>query len=198
MKSCSNELKELVKKVNLKGKLERDEEKGICMRFEGLRYKLLAVPEEWKINMLLTLKRSITAIVDSLACYLAKNILPKAGIDDSKALSPFCQELSKIFDHWIEMENTKRMKDKVRNLKVAVLSLLEYDTSYRWRFQYLFEKVLDGSIGVDIEKLKLSDDDKYFLAGKVDFAYGEKDPEGIKFRKMFLDDLKKLAKKGEK
>jgi len=171
-------------------------EKGIITKFDGLSYPLLAFPTSQQVNNLLPLKRAISSIVQSSANYF-KQLLPHDK-DGNVILSPFGRELVKAFDYLISWETNEKMKAKLEAFKWVILAILEIDTSYRWRAQFLIEKVLSGEAGINLENLKLQPEDKYFFSMKADHYYGERDPEGQEYRKKAYEDLERLRKEVKK
>ena len=72
------------------------------------------------------------------------------------------RELYEGFNRLIEAETGEGLKQFWAQVRDILCVILEYDTSYRWRLSWLIEHI-------DIEKLKLTENDRYWLSLKHDF-----------------------------
>lgn len=78
-----------------------------------------------------------------------------------------CKELYKGFDKLIALEPNPRMHSLWRSIRDLLCYFLQEDTSYRFRIQLLLTEL------IDINKLKLTPSDEYWLGTRADFNYNK-------------------------
>lgn len=81
------------------------------------------------------------------------DILPR------EKMLPAVRTLWDAFEDVKNAEVTEDMKERVKLWQTVLCWLMSEDDAYRFRMQYLFERV-------DMQKMKLSEQDKYFFRGK--------------------------------
>ena len=86
-------------------------------------------------------------------------------------LCPFVKELWRVLTLLEEAEMTEDMRLRIRNGKKAICYFLQEDDSYRFRFQWLLERL-------NMKKCRLSKADKYYFRAKY-FKADYKDEKSI-------------------
>lgn len=74
-------------------------------------------------------------------------------------MCPMVRELWRAFEELENAEVTEDMKERIRLYKVVICHLFQEDDAYRFRFQWLSERI-------NWKKIRLSKADKYFFRGK--------------------------------
>jgi hypothetical protein len=130
-------------------RVEVDPIKGILLWVKGRPHPLKAFPFQNVIDMLDLLKAPISSILDSTlakqAAVLRKYLPPKKlSVGENQAefdLDPFDRSLREAIDEVIracrDSDGGKILADRLENAKDILLTLLYYDTSYRWLAQML-------------------------------------------------------------
>lgn len=83
----------------------------------------------------------------------------KFDIPPKEKFLPAVKEIWRAFEDLENAEVTGDMKERVRLWKTVLCWLMQEDDAYRYRFQYLLERI-------DMKKVKLSKADKYYFRGK--------------------------------
>lgn len=79
-------------------------------------------------------------------------------IPDENLVEPI-RELARVFDLLVKAEDEPDMKKMMGQMKDSICMILNEDDAWRFRFQWAMEKL-------DMNKIKLSKSDKYFMRGK--------------------------------
>lgn len=148
-----HEMRRAEMRINEKGERE--------MHIEGEKYPLRGFPQE---SILTGKVEKMKIMVKDLLFLISE--ARKETIPDEELTEPV-REIARIFNILIEAENAMRMKDRWRMAKRFVCHFLEQDDAYRFRVQWLSEKI-------DLKKLRLSKADKYYFYSRTDFNWEQK------------------------
>jgi len=135
-------------------RLEVKDGKGLFTHIEGAKYPMRGMPREP------VLKKVLDPFKAKMEKYLIEKIwefIPHE-VPESKMSEPV-KEIARVFDLLIEAEEMVGMKAKWKAWKKAICLFLQEDLSYRYRFQWLAEKL-------NKKKIKLKEEDKYYFRAK--------------------------------
>ena len=142
--------------LETEARIVRPEAGGIELHIKGFDKPFPGWPDDDVIRALDEYKRSVKEVLKLIHPHVAKYLLHPLDM---------CQQVREVycsFNKLIDAETGEGMKEFWTQVRDIVCVILEYDTSYRWRFSWLLENV-------DIEKLKLNENDRYWLGLKKDF-----------------------------
>jgi len=146
-------------------KIEELEGGGFLTWLKGHAYPVIGLPRKIMIHKLDPTKKLLEMAIEQIW---------KGFCNDFKKpedLAPSVRELYNLFNQLLEHETTERrirIYSKVRDL---ICFFLDEDTAYRWRFQWMMERV-------DPEKFKLTEADKYWFSKSDEFRLDEDVKEG--------------------
>ena len=83
----------------------------------------------------------------------------KYSLLPTEKMVPAARELWRAFKELENAEVTEDMKERVRLWKTVLCFIMAEDDAYRFRMQYLFERI-------NMRKMKLTKEDKFFFRGK--------------------------------
>lgn len=135
------------------GKFTQDESGGQRTWVTGEKYAMRGNPQFLALKALAPLK----AILKKLIVGRLSGLIPYSVSNDR--FSDPVQEIARVFDLLIEAEKLEGNKKEWADIKKVICVFLEHDLAYRYRFQWILERI-------NKEKIKLVDDDKYFFRVK--------------------------------
>jgi len=134
-------------------KYAKSESGGNLTYVTGEKYPMKGNPDFLALKALSPIK----GILDKIFSSRLTSIIP-FNVSNEK-LSGAVQEFAKGFDLLIEAEKLEGNKNRWKNMKKVICVFLEHDMPYRYKLQWMFERM-------DKEKIKLEESDKYFFRVK--------------------------------
>ena len=135
------------------GRFGRDASGGQRTYVTGEKYAMRGNPSKGALMVMAPVK----AILDKLISSRLVKFIPFSV--SNERLSEPVQEIARVFDLLIEAETLGGHKRQWQNWKKVLCIFLEHDLAYRYRFQWFMERI-------NIDKIKLIEDDKYFFRVK--------------------------------
>ena len=123
----------------------------------------------------------IKAIIDKIITSRLVNLIP-FSVSNEK-LTPPVQELARVFDLLIEGEKLEEHKKQWKAYKKVFCVFLEHDFPYRYKLQWILERL-------NIDKMKLTDGDKYFFRVKNFWVDLEEDYKEVQKNHPEMDFIK--------
>lgn len=139
-------------------KIERALAGHFLTHIVGDKFPMVGAPRQTSLWLMQPLKIVAREVIGKLAGFY------RQFAKKPEELTPAVKEIYRLFDVLKERENSPAMVQMWDDLRVLVCFFLEEDLAYRWRLQVLAEHV-------DLEKLKPSEEDRYYLERKKDFKY---------------------------
>ena len=137
-------------------RIVRPESGGIELHIKGFDKPFPGWPDDDVIRALDEHKQHVKELLKLIHPHIAKYMLHPLDM---------CQQVRELyegFNRLIEAETDEGLKHFWARVRDIICVILEYDTSYRWRLCWMLEKM-------DTEKLKLNENDRYWLGLKKDF-----------------------------
>lgn len=128
-------------------------------------FSVVWADETDQITELRKMLRDIECMIlefDNAYRFRAQDLLPE--LDKAALKQDAVKEINRLLDIWIERENTVEIKDSWRLLKLVVNHYLRRDK----QLLNLFVRVL---LELEIDKCKLSVEDKYFCIPRKDYKF---------------------------
>ena len=125
----------------------------------------------------------IKAIIDKIITSRLANIIPFSIANEK--MTPPVQELARIFDLLIEAEKLEGNKKRWKAYKKVFCTFFQNDFPYRYKLQWALEKM-------NMDKIKLTDGDKYFFRVKNFWVDLEEDYKNVqkKYPQMDFEKFK--------
>ncbi|MBU0959877.1 MAG: hypothetical protein KKB31_08060 [Nanoarchaeota archaeon] len=131
----------------------KDGAKGRELHIVGSKYPMKGNPNPIGLKAIGPLKSLFDKILQSRI----SAIIPHEINQDK--LTPICKELARVFDLLIEAESLYGMKQRWLNYKRVMIFFLENDLAYRYRMQWMLQRM-------NLKKIALDDGDKYYFRAK--------------------------------
>ena len=143
---------------------------SLKMQIEGEKYMLPGFPRGHVLTgSLAQLKHSVKNMVfnqvyaelEKMAGDMSADMIPP------EKMAPAVRELWRAMEDLENAEVVPDMKARIRLIRKVICFFLQEDDAYRFRWQWLMERI-------DIKKVRLTKEDKYFFRGKyfkVDHEY---------------------------
>ena len=142
--------------IETEARIVRPEGGGIELHIKGFEKPFPGWPDEQVIRAMdphkLEIKNLLKLFHDAIGKYMLHPLDCCVQV----------RELHGGFNKLIEAETGEELKQFWAQVRDIICVVLEYDTSYRWRLSWMIEQM-------DIEKLKLTENDRYWLGLKQDF-----------------------------
>ena len=135
------------------GRFGRDASGGQRTYVTGEKYAMRGNPNKGALMAMSPIKM----LLDRLISNRLVKLIP-FSISNERLSEPV-QEIARVFDLLIEAETLQGNKWKWQSWKKVICIFLEHDLAYRYRFQWILERI-------NINKVKLIEDDKYFFRVK--------------------------------
>ena len=142
--------------LETEARIVRPESGGIELHIKGFEKPFPGWPDDGVLRALDPNKQIIREALKFLHSEIGKYMLHPLDC------CPQVRELYEGFNKLIDAETDKGMRDFWTQVRDIVCVILEYDTSYRWRLCWMLEQI-------DLSKLKLNENDRYWLSLKRDF-----------------------------
>ena len=142
--------------LETEARIIRPEAGGIELWIKGFDKPFPGWPDDDVIRALDPQKQHVRELLKLIHPHIAKHLLHPLDM---------CQQVRELyrgFNQLIDAETGEGMKEFWSQVRDIVCVILEYDTSYRWRMCWMLEHM-------DKEKLKLTENDRYWLGLKKDF-----------------------------
>lgn len=156
-------------------------EGGQEAHLQGFRYPMEGLLDERKVAAVANFKTMIPVATRWVVEGLKEDYMPK----DERQWCRVVREIRRCFNILIEHEQAPKMKKKWADIRDMISMFMEYDDAYRYRVQHAFSQM-------DMEKIKLTDGDKYWFA-RMWYSFEDKE----RFRKMVEADFAKVQRRGK-
>jgi hypothetical protein len=150
------------KKLKPIERIERAPEGHYLTHIKGNKFPMVGAPRQTSLWLMEPIKRIVKVLLSELRPFYQEFAKPP------DALSPAVKEVHRMFEVLKELETSPGMVQFWGDVQVLVCFFLEEDLAYRWRLQVLAEHI-------DLEKLKPSEEDRYYLENKTDFKYRKRE-----------------------
>ncbi|MBW2672733.1 MAG: hypothetical protein JRD89_04845 [Deltaproteobacteria bacterium] len=124
----------------------------------GNKFPMIGAPKQTSLWLMQPLKNLVRAALRELRPFYQQ------FAKKPQELSPAVKEIWRMFELLKERETNESMVQLWSDIQVLICFFFEEDLAYRWRLQFLAEHV-------DLERLKPSEEDRYYLERKRDFKY---------------------------
>lgn len=145
-----------------KAKVIHAEDGSYRMQIEGEKYPYPGFPRGHVLTgPLASIKKRIKDMAfNQIFAELEKMVgETKADMLPPERMVPAVRELYEKMQELEDAEVTEDMKARIRLIKKVICFFFQEDDAYRFRFQWLMERL-------DIKKIRLSKEDKYYFRGK--------------------------------
>ncbi len=157
-------------KVMARARVVKVKDGGLQMEVEGEKYPLPGVPRGHIIfGSLEKLKETMKERIFHTIFEEVEKIY--ADMPPVENFCPFLQDLWRVATMLEDAEIHEDMKLRIRNMKKAFIFFMQEDDSYRFRVQWVLERL-------NLKKCRLSKADKYYFRAKY-FKCDYKDPKNI-------------------
>ena len=145
-----------------RARLTNAKDGSLQMEIKGEKYPFAGFPRgHVLVGPLAKLKKKIKdqvfnqvfAEIDRMSAEMGPDMLPP------EKMCPAIRELHRVLQELEDAEVVEDMKGRIRLIKKVVTFFLQEDDAYRFRFQWVMERL-------DKNKVKLSKADKYYFRGK--------------------------------
>lgn len=142
------------RKSKERAKLVHNKDGMLEMMIEGEKYNFPGFPRGHVLmGSLASLKKTMKEAVFNELAKVIPDILPE------EQMCPFVKEIYRVMTLIENAEITPDMKSEMRNAKKILCFFLQEDDAYRFRVQWLFERL-------NIKKCRLSKADRYYFSAK--------------------------------
>lgn len=141
-------------------KIEKSDERGFIAWIKGHVKPLVGAPTLQELEKLKPAKRMLEVSLE------AQHRAFRSGFRRYNELSPASRALWDLWDDLIRFERKERRREIFRKLRDLSVHFIEMDTAYRWRLQWLIQRI-------DKERFKLSEEDKYWFGQSDHFDHSE-------------------------